>query len=126
MPQQNPNGAQQLSQAIAQARSGRTMKTDDLDRFRAVLLKERKAGAPVRALKAGLDKIGIAVSEETLRTWLIANGDPKQRAASPAPKTKQALAPSTPRKPASAAAASVPTPPPAQRGHGPRVARDDI
>jgi hypothetical protein len=126
MPQPNPSDAQLLSQAITDARSERATKSADLDRFRAVLLKERKAGAPVRALREGLAKIGVEVSEESLRLWLKAQGDPKQRKAAPSSKATSAPTTPMPRKPAAAMPGSVPTPLPVVRGPGPRVAREDI
>jgi hypothetical protein len=124
--QLDPSETQRLAQAITDARSERTTKADDLDRFRVLLLKERKSGAPVRALREGLARIGIEISDESLRLWLKAQGDPKQRKAAPSSKATSAPTSPVPRKTAPAMPASVPTPPPAVRGPGPRVARDDI
>jgi hypothetical protein len=122
MTQTAPNESQRLAQFIAEARSAKAKKTDDLDRFRAIILRERKAGAPVRAIVEGLAKIGIAVSGETLRTWLVAQGVPKPQAIIvrrvPAPTPVAAKS-----QTAQATAAVAPSP---ARNPGPRVARDDI
>jgi hypothetical protein len=120
----DPSESERLSKAIAEARSERPKKTNDLDRFRAVLLKEKRAGASVRALKEGLTKIGVEVSAETLRTWLLAQDAPKQKAPAPSPKVPP-VAPAR-RKPIMPSPSSVPPSTPTTHTSGPRVARDDI
>jgi hypothetical protein len=125
MSQSLPEESQQLSKFITEARSAKTKKTDALDRFRATLLKERRAGAPVRAIAEGLGKIGVIVSEETLRTWLIAHSDPKKQLEAKAqietPRRQQQL--STIARPSATTSSVVVS---SSRNIGPRVARADI
>jgi len=58
-----------LAQLVAECRRPKKPKISQLDAHRAELLKIRKTGAPLRAIREGLAKMGVVVSEEALRLW---------------------------------------------------------
>jgi hypothetical protein len=76
---------------VAECRRPKKPKISQLDAHRAELLKIRKAGAPLRAIREGLGKMGVAVSEEALRLWFNAQSrrtrakQPEARPVIPAP-----------------------------------------
>ena len=61
-----------LAQLVADSRRPKKPKTSQLDAHRLELLKIRKAGAPMRAIRDGLAKMDVVVSEEALRLWFNA------------------------------------------------------
>jgi len=95
-----------------------------------VLLAERRAGASIRLLVQSLAKLGVTISEETLRVWLLRQKMPKRRRSrkNPADATKPKVGatttptPATTLKPAAAAAPQVPY----WQRKGPHIARDDF
>jgi hypothetical protein len=115
LPKASPEESKRLSAFIAEARSAKgEAKFAQLDKYRDVLIKER-AQASVREITEAVVKLGIEVSEETVRLWF------KRHAVAP----KTTMLPK-PIKRVSASASpndDVPTPPPTR---GPRVARNDI
>ena len=119
--------AQTLARLIAEGRRPRSRRFAELEPYRGVLLAERRAGASIRLLAQFLAKLGVTISEETLRVWLLRQKMPKRRrsrkkpagATRPKPGATTTPAP-TPLNPTAAAAPQVPY---GQR-KGPRIARD--
>jgi hypothetical protein len=65
--------SQKLSALIAEAKCAKTAtKFKQLDRYRDVLLKERDK-ASVREITVAVTKLGMDVSEETVRLWFKRN-----------------------------------------------------
>jgi len=108
--------AHKLSALIAEAKARKTIKAAGLDRFRVVLLKERKTRTSVRILAESLAKMGVVVSEETLRLWVVRQEErqPFQKKPSRIPATKPTASTTTHGDVIAGAAV------------GPRVARADI
>jgi len=119
--------AQALVRLIAEGRRPRSRRFAELEPYRDVLLAERRAGASIRLLAQSLAKLGVTISEETLRVWLLRQKMPKRRrsrrkptgATKPKPGATTTPAPA----PLNPAAAAVPQVPYGQR-KGPRIARD--
>ena len=119
--------AQALARLIAEGRRPRSRRFATLEPYRDVLLAERRAGASIRLLVQSLAKLGVTMSAETLRVWLLRQKMPKRRrsrkkpagATKPKPGATTIPAP-TPLNPPAAAAPQVPY---GQR-KGPRIARD--
>ena len=100
---------------IAEAKSAKAAtKFDRLDRFKDVLLKER-AKASIREITEAVTKLGVDVSEETVRLWF------KSNAASSVPVKAPKLIKRVTASDGSRNIVPVPSP-----VRGPRVARDDI
>jgi hypothetical protein len=111
--------AKRLAALIAEAKTAKVeTKSAKLDKFRDVLIRERKAGAKVREITAAVVKLGIDVSEETVRLWYKANEVAPPATSTPVKPIKKSLSASVTPK------GNLPVPPPPTRG--PRVARDDI
>jgi hypothetical protein len=107
--------AHKLTALIAEAKARKTIKAAELNRFRGVLLKERKTGTSVRIMAESLAKMGVVVSEETLRQWFVRQEEPRlSRKSVRIPVRKLAVSPIMPSD--SVATTTV----------GPRVARTDI
>lgn len=126
-PDSAPRDAATLAQLIAAGRKPRSLRFAELEPYRDVLLAERRAGASIRLMAQSLAKVGVAISEETLRVWLLRQKMPKRRRPRkrPAPATLVQLKPSVlPRPAASVTPSSVPTGYVPRRG--PRIARDDF
>ena len=122
--------AQTLARLIAEGRRPRSRRFAALEPYRDVLLAERRAGASIRLLAQSLAKLGVTISEETLRVWLLRQKMPKRRRSrgKPAGATKPKLGATTTPTPATTpilnpAVAAVPQVPYGQR-KGPRIARD--
>ena len=121
------DNAQALARLIAEGRRPRSRRFAELEPFRDVLLAERRAGASIRLLAQSLAKLGVTMSEETLRVWLLRQKMPKRRrsrrkptgATKPKPGATTIPAPA----PLNPAAAATPQVPYGQR-KGPRIARD--
>ena len=121
------DNAQALARLIAEGRRPRSRRFAELEPFRDVLLAERRAGASIRLLAQSLAKLGVTISEETLRVWLLRQKMPKRRrsrrkptgATKPKPGATTIPAPA----PLNPAAAATPQVPYGQR-KGPRIARD--
>jgi hypothetical protein len=122
--------AQTLARLIAEGRRPRSRRFAALEPYRDVLLAERRAGASIRLLVQSLAKLGVTISEETLRVWLLRQKMPKRRRSrkNPADATKPKVGatttptPATTLKPAAAAAPQVPY----WQRKGPHIARDDF
>jgi hypothetical protein len=119
--------AQTLARLIAEGRRPRSRRFAALEPYRDVLLAERRAGASIRLLVQSLAKLGVTMSEETLRVWLLRQKMPKRRRSrgKPAGATKPKPGATTIPAPAplNPAAAATPQVPYGQR-KGPRIARD--
>jgi hypothetical protein len=124
--------AQTLARLIAESRRPRSRRFAELEPFRDVLLAERRAGASIRLLAQSLAKLGVTISEETLRVWLLRQKMPKRRRSRKKPagatKPKLMVATTTPAtspilKPAATVTPATPQVPYGQR-NGPRIARD--
>jgi hypothetical protein len=119
--------AQTLARLIAEGRRPRSRRFAALEPYRDVLLAERRAGASIRLLVQSLAKLGVTMSEETLRVWLLRQKMPKRRRSrgKPAGATKPKLGATTIPAPAllNPAAGAAPQVPYGQR-KGPRIARD--
>ena len=119
--------AQALARLIAEGRRPRSRRFAALEPYRDVLLAERRAGASIRLLAQFLAKLGVTISEETLRVWLLRQKMPKRRRSrkKPAGATKPKLGATTipAPTPLNPAAAATPQVPYGQR-KGPRIARD--
>ena len=124
--------AQALARLIAEGRRPRSRRFAELEPYRNVLLAERRAGASIRLLVQSLAKLGVTMSEETLRVWLLRQKMPKRRRSRKKPagatKPKLMVATTTPAtspiiKPAATATPATPQVPYGQR-KGPRIARD--
>ena len=124
--------AQTLARLIAEGRRPRSRRFAELEPYRDVLLAERRAGASIRLLVQSLAKLGVTISEETLRVWLLRQKMPKRRRSRKKPagatKPKLMVATTTPAtspilKPAASATPATPQVPYGQR-KGPRIARD--
>ena len=115
MPTTPPTDAQKLATLIAEAKAtGKATKADILEPYRAVLLKERKAGTSIRIMVGSLATLGASISEESLRLWFTRQEAPKR------PKTQiQKHESATEPKRSVTIAPTAPAP-------GPRVARADI
>ena len=121
------DSAQTLARLIAEGRRPRSRRFAELEPYRDVLLTERRAGASIRLLVQSLAKLGVTMSEETLRVWLLRQKMPKRRrsrknpagATKPKPGATTIPAP-TPLNPAAAATPQVPY----WQRKGPRIARD--
>jgi hypothetical protein len=112
--------AKKLTALIAEAKEARaTSKTAQLDKYSEVLIKAREEGAKMREITEGVVKLGIGVSEETVRLWFQ-----KNKVASPlsTPRTKLSK-PTVGILPSPKDSAPVPPPAPTR---GPRIAREDI
>jgi len=111
-----------------------------------VLLTERGAGASIRLMAESLAKLGVDVSEETLRVWLLRQKMPKRRntrtkpgtrSKSPAPPSSAPTSAPIGPVPVASGASPSPSAVPAVTGpvhapvipywqkKGPRIARDD-
>ena len=134
--------AQALARLIAAGRQLGSRRFAALEPYRDVLLTERRGGASIRLMTESLAKLGVGVSEETLRVWLLRQKMPKRRK----PRVKPVALSESPTPPAPAptgpvpVASGVPPNPPAvpivpapvqplvipswQR-KGPRIARDN-
>ena len=121
------DNAQALARLIAEGRRPRSRRFAELEPFRDVLLAERRAGASIRLLAQFLAKLGVTISEETLRVWLLRQKMPERRRSrkKPAGATKPKPGATTIPAPAplNPAAAATPQVPYGQR-KGPRIARD--
>ena len=126
------DNARRLAQLVAEGRQPRSQRFTALEPYRDVLLTERRAGASIRLITQSLAKLGVAISEETLRVWFLKEKLPKRRrsrkkrAATPTPK----VGPVSPTMVARPVTWSVPTPAPVavatQPGRrGPKIARDN-
>jgi hypothetical protein len=124
--------AQTLARLIAEGRRPRSRRFAALEPYRDVLLAERRAGASIRLLMQSLAKLGVTMSEETLRVWLLRQKMPKRRRSRKKPadatKLKPVVATTTPAtspilKAASTVTPATPQVPYGQR-KGPRIARD--
>jgi hypothetical protein len=124
--------AQTLARLIAEGRRPRSQRFAALEPYRDVLLAERRSGASIRLLAQSLTKLGVTISEETLRVWLLRQKMPKRRRSRKKPagatKPKLMVATTTPAtspilKPAASATPATPQVPYGQR-KGPRIARD--
>jgi hypothetical protein len=119
--------AQTLARLIAEGRRPRSRRFAELEPYRDVLLAERRAGASIRLLVQSLTKLGVTISEETLRVWLLRQKMPKRRRSRRKPAGATKLKPGATTIPAPAplnpAAAATPQVPYGQR-KGPRIARD--
>ena len=124
--------ARRLAQLVAAGRKPRSQRFTALEPYRDVLLTERRAGASIRLIAQSLDKLDVAISEETLRVWFLKEKLPKRRrsrkkrAATPTPK----VSPVSPTMAARPVTWSVPTPAPGAAGtqpgrRGPKIARDN-
>ena len=114
-----PSDAQAFARLIAAGRRPRSRRFTDLEPYRDVLLAERRAGASIRLMAESLAKVGVAISEETLRVWLLKHKLPKRR------RTHQRAADVKP-APVAPAAVAAPAFVPAWQRKGPRIARDDF
>ena len=114
MPNKSPPDSQKLAALIAEAKSGKTRKSDMLEPYRAILMKERKAGTSVRIMAESLRVLGVTVSEESLRLWFVRQAAPKGKRVGIVIPTVAKIAKTT--QQASPTAAST----------GPRVARANI
>jgi hypothetical protein len=113
--------AQALARLIAEGRRSRSTRFAELEPYRDVLLAERRAGASIRLLAESLAKLGVTISVETLRVWLLKEKMPKRRRPRKKPVTaKTPLFPAMP-------AANLPAKPPLSflPRKGPRIARDN-
>jgi hypothetical protein len=111
--------ANELARLIAESRRLGSRRFAELEPFRDVLLTERRAGASIRLLTKSLAKLGVNVSEETLRVWLLRHKMPKRRK----PRKQSAarnLSLLPPARAVMPVAASAPTGP----RRSPRIARD--
>ncbi|MEO6246935.1 MAG: hypothetical protein ABIQ12_16025 [Opitutaceae bacterium] len=68
-----PTARPTLAQLVAESRRPKKPKTSQLDAHRAELLKVRREGAALRAIREGLAKMDVIVSEEALRLWFKAH-----------------------------------------------------
>jgi hypothetical protein len=136
--------AQALARLITEGRRPRSHRFAQLAPYRDVLLAERRTGASIRLLAESLGQLGVSVSEETLRVWLLRQKMPKRRkphtkkpdavpetrpvlAAGPLPKPWSAPTAFKPMQPPATTPATVdPTGTPHWQRKGPRVARDDF
>lgn len=119
--------AQALARLIAEGRQPRSRRFAELEPYRDVLLAERRTGASIRLLTQSLARLGVIISEETLRVWLLRQKMPKRRrprkkpASSVKPKLGAAMTPQF-----------VPVlnpvlyPKPALPRRSPNIARDDF
>jgi len=126
-PDTSPRGAAALAQFIAAGRKPRSLRFAELEPYRDVLLAERRTGASIRLMARSLVKVGVTISEETLRVWLLRQKMPKRRR----PRKKAAAAASLPIKPAAVVRPAVlpplsPAPTAYTPRRGPRIARDDF
>jgi hypothetical protein len=122
-----PSNAAALAQFIAAGRKPRSLRFAELEPYRDVLLAERRTGASIRLMARSLAKVGVTISEETLRVWLLRQKMPKRRR----PRKKTAAAASPPIKPAAVVRPVVlpplsPAPTAYTPRRGPRIARDDF
>lgn len=124
--------AQALARLIADGRKPRSQRFVALAPYRDVLITERRAGASIRLMTQSLAKMGVTISEETLRVWFLKEKLPmrrrprKKRTAMPTPK----VSPVSPTMAARPVTWSVPTPAPGAAGtqpgrRGPKIARDN-
>jgi hypothetical protein len=97
-PSVGTNKAEALARLIAEGRRPRSRRFAELEPYRNVLLTERDAGASIRLMAESLAKLGVAVSEETLRVWLLRQKMPKRRKA----RTKPVARSESPAPPSSA------------------------
>jgi hypothetical protein len=123
----SPSDAAALAQFIAAGRKPRSQRFAELEPYRDVLLVERRNGASIRLLARSLAKVGVTISEETLRVWLLRQKMPKRRR----PRKKTAAAATPPIKPAAVVRPAVlpplsPAPTAYTPRRGPRIARDDV
>jgi hypothetical protein len=123
----SPGDAAALAKLIAEGRKPRSRRFTELEPYRAVLLAERRAGASIRLIAQSLAKVGVTISEETLRVWLLRQKMPKRRR----PRKKAVVATPTSIKPAvlprpGTPLVPSPTPPAYTPRRGPRIARDDF
>jgi len=68
-----------LARLIADGRKPRSQRFAALAPYRDVLITERRAGASIRLMAQSLAKMGVTISEETLRVWLLRQKLPKRR-----------------------------------------------
>lgn len=123
----SPGNAQMLARLVAEGRRPRSQRFAELEPYRDVLLAERRANASIRLLAQSLARLGVKISEETLRVWLLRQKMPKRRrprkkpASSVKPKLGAAMTPQF-----------VPVlnpvlyPKPALPRRSPNIARDDF
>lgn len=71
--------ALKLAQLVAAGRRPRSQRFTALEPYRDVLIAERRAGASLALLVQSLAKLGVEISEETLRTWCLRQNLPKRR-----------------------------------------------
>lgn len=71
--------ALKLAQLIAAGRRPRAQRFTALEPYRDVLIAERRAGASLALLVQSLAKLGVEISEETLRMWCLRQNLPKRR-----------------------------------------------
>jgi hypothetical protein len=71
--------ALKLAQLVAAGRRPRSQRFTALEPFRDVLIAERRAGASLTLLVQSLAKLGVVISEETLRVWCLRQNLPKRR-----------------------------------------------
>jgi hypothetical protein len=114
MPTKHRANAQQLAALIAEAKAKRTGKATMLEPYRTVLVRERAAGTSVRIMVESLSAMGVTISEESLRVWLV-----QHKSATPQKSAARPVAATPPAKPPVTGLPAVPV-------SGPRVARTDI
>jgi len=68
-----------LARFVAEGRRPRSRRFAELEPYRDVLLAERRANASIRLLAQSLARLGVTISEETLRVWLLRQKMPKRR-----------------------------------------------
>ena len=71
--------ARALARLIAEGRQPRSLRFTELEPYRDVLLTERRGGASIRLMAQSLAKLGVDISVETLRVWLLRQKMPKRR-----------------------------------------------
>ena len=114
--------AQMLARLVAEGRQPRARRFTELEPYRDVLLTERRTGASIKLLAQSLAKLGVKISEETLRVWLLRQNMPKRRRTRKSPGA--AIRPLPAKTPEPMPAAVAPYVPSWKR-KGPRIARDD-
>ena len=71
--------ALKLAQLVAAGRRPRSQRFTALEPYRDVLIAERRAGASLTLLVQSLAKLGVEISEETLRMWCLRQNLPKRK-----------------------------------------------
>lgn len=123
----SPGNAEMLARLVAEGRRPRSQRFAELEPYRDVLLAERRANASIRLLAQSLARLGVTISEETLRVWLLRQKMPKRRR----PRKKPAAA-VKPNPGASTIPRFAPVlnpvlyPKPELPRRSPRIARDDF